>query len=109
VENHGGDRGGDTDRRSEAGVGSTDGDELQHGPLEYLYKRFSAYIEDRRRRRQRVLGGESVGSLARTTDIRISEEHHGPADARRFQYVPTYILRGLTELHLEFTLTGETK
>jgi cytochrome P450 len=34
--------------------------------------------------------------LDRTTDIRISEEHHGPADARRFQYVPTYILRGLT-------------
>jgi cytochrome P450 family 150 subfamily A5 len=40
--------------------------------------------------------------LARTTDIRISEEHHGPADARRFNYVPTFILRGLTDLHLEF-------
>jgi cytochrome P450 len=42
--------------------------------------------------------------LARTTDIRLSEEHHGPADARRFTYVPTFILRGLTELHLEFTV-----
>jgi cytochrome P450 len=42
--------------------------------------------------------------LDRTTDIRVSEAEHGPADARRFSYVPTYILRGLTELHLEFTV-----
>jgi cytochrome P450 len=41
--------------------------------------------------------------LDRMSDIRISEQHHGPADARRYQYVPTYILRGLTKLHLEFT------
>ena len=41
--------------------------------------------------------------LDRTSDIRISEQHHGPADDRRYQYIPTYILRGLTELHLEFT------
>src|ERR1700729_3995006 len=41
--------------------------------------------------------------LDRTLDIRISEKHHGPANDRRYQYVPTYILRGLTELHLEFT------
>ena len=40
--------------------------------------------------------------LDRTTDIRISEAHHGPAGDRRYQYIPTYILRGLTELHLEF-------
>jgi cytochrome P450 len=40
--------------------------------------------------------------LDRTSDIRISEAHHGPADERRYDYVPTYILRGLTELHLEF-------
>jgi hypothetical protein len=39
-------------------------------------------------------------------DIRVSEEHHGPADARRYEYVPTYILRGLTQLHLEFTPAG---
>jgi cytochrome P450 len=43
--------------------------------------------------------------LDRTTDIRISEAHHGPADARKYNYVPTYILRGLTELHLEFDLS----
>jgi cytochrome P450 len=42
--------------------------------------------------------------LDRTTDIRISEGHHGPAGDRRYQYIPTYILRGLTSLHLEFDL-----
>ena len=41
--------------------------------------------------------------LDRTTDIRISEGHHGPAGARRYHYVPTFILRGLTRLYLEFT------
>ena len=40
-----------------------------------------------------------------TDDIRISEAHHGPADARRYEYDPTYMLRGLRELYLEFTLT----
>jgi cytochrome P450 len=40
--------------------------------------------------------------LDRTTDIRISESEHGPAGDRRYRYIPTYILRGLTELHLEF-------
>ena len=38
----------------------------------------------------------------RTSDIRISEAHHGPAGARRYDYVPTFILRGLTNLHIEF-------
>jgi cytochrome P450 len=41
--------------------------------------------------------------LDRMHDIRLSEEHHGPAGARRFEYEPTYILRGLHSLHLEFT------
>jgi cytochrome P450 len=41
--------------------------------------------------------------LERTSAIRISEAHHGPAGARRYQYAPTYILRGLTKLHLELT------
>ena len=40
--------------------------------------------------------------LDRTRNIRLSEEHHGPPDARRFDYEPTWILRGLTNLHLEF-------
>lgn len=40
--------------------------------------------------------------LDRMRNIRVSEEHHGPADARRYTWEPTWILRGLTELHLEF-------
>jgi cytochrome P450 len=40
--------------------------------------------------------------LDRLRDIRLSDEHHGPPGARRFRYEPTWILRGLTELHLEF-------
>lgn len=38
--------------------------------------------------------------LASSREIRIDEAHHGEVDGRRFDYVPTYILRGLTELHL---------
>lgn len=41
--------------------------------------------------------------LDRLNDIRLDEAHHGTADARRFEYVPLYIIRGLQELHLEFT------
>ncbi|MFN8034798.1 MAG: cytochrome P450 [Acidimicrobiia bacterium] len=41
--------------------------------------------------------------LDRMRDIRISDAEHGPAGARRFDYAPTYILRGLTRLHLEYT------
>lgn len=40
--------------------------------------------------------------LERTRDIRLSEEHHGPPGDRRFRYVPTFILRGLTHLYIEF-------
>jgi len=36
-------------------------------------------------------------------DFHVSEQKHGPAGARRYVYEPTYLLRGLTELHLEFT------
>jgi cytochrome P450 len=41
--------------------------------------------------------------LDRTADIRISEAHHGPAESRRYSYEPTFVMRGLTELHIEFT------
>ena len=41
--------------------------------------------------------------LDRMRDIRLSEEHHGPAGDHRFEYEPTWILRGLNQLHLEFT------
>ncbi|MFI7667721.1 cytochrome P450 [Nocardia sp. NPDC049526] len=43
--------------------------------------------------------------LDRTTDIRIDEAVHGAADAREYEYVPTFVLRGLTALHLEFDIT----
>jgi cytochrome P450 len=39
----------------------------------------------------------------RTADIRISEAAHGPAGARRYEYSPIFMLRGLERLHLEFT------
>ncbi|EFC81815.1 cytochrome P450 [Parafrankia sp. EUN1f] len=44
--------------------------------------------------------------LDRMTDIRISESAHGPAGARQYEYEPTFILRGLTKLHLAFTPIG---
>jgi cytochrome P450 len=39
--------------------------------------------------------------LDRTTDITIAEEHHGPPDARHYNYLPTFFLRGLERLYLE--------
>ena len=41
--------------------------------------------------------------LDRITDIRISEADHGPAGDRHYRYIPTYFLRGLEALHIEFT------
>jgi cytochrome P450 len=41
--------------------------------------------------------------LERMRDIRLSDEHHGPPSARHFEYEPTWVLRGLHELHIEFT------
>ncbi len=40
--------------------------------------------------------------LARTTSIRISDAHHGPAGARNYYWLPTFILRGVAMLHLDF-------
>ena len=40
--------------------------------------------------------------LARVRNIRISEQHHGPAGARRFNFEPTYSFRSLSDLHIEF-------
>lgn len=41
--------------------------------------------------------------LDRMSDITIAEAEHGPPDARRYTYEPTWQMRGLTELHLGFT------
>ncbi len=43
--------------------------------------------------------------LDRMDDIRISEKEHGPAGARHYDYVPTYILRGVGRLYLDFEPT----
>jgi cytochrome P450 len=40
--------------------------------------------------------------LDRMANIRISEAAHGSADARHYEYEPTFIMRGLTCLHVEF-------
>lgn len=44
--------------------------------------------------------------LERTSEIRIDEAEHGPPDERRYEYAPTFILRGLEQLHLELTPAG---
>ena len=55
----------------------------------------------------RLEGRVSVERLLdRTSEIRIAEAHHGPPNACRYQYMPTYILRGLMALHLELTPAG---
>ena len=38
----------------------------------------------------------------RTNEIRVSESAHGPAGARRYEYLPTYMIHGLRTLNLEF-------
>jgi cytochrome P450 len=40
--------------------------------------------------------------LARMGNVRLSEAHHGNDNDRRYFYEPTYILRAMRELHLEF-------
>ncbi len=44
--------------------------------------------------------------LDRLGDITISETHHGAAGNRHFEYVPSFLLRGLQELHLEYSPIG---
>ena len=41
--------------------------------------------------------------LERTSNIEISDEHHGPPGDRDYSYAPTFILRGLTRLHVTLT------
>jgi cytochrome P450 len=40
--------------------------------------------------------------LDRAADFKISEAHHGPAENRVYEYDPTFIMRGLSALHVEF-------
>ena len=41
--------------------------------------------------------------LDRMVDIKLSVEHHGPASDRRFDFMPTYFMRALERLYIEFT------
>lgn len=41
--------------------------------------------------------------LDRMHDIRLSDEHHGPAGDRHFDYLPTYFMRAIDNLHLEYS------
>ncbi|MBX6388033.1 MAG: cytochrome P450 [Frankia sp.] len=41
--------------------------------------------------------------LERTSNFWIDEEKHGPAGHRRYRYLPTFMLRGLTRLHVEYS------
>lgn len=52
----------------------------------------------------RVEGQITVNRLLdRTRDIRVSEAKHGLPPNREYRYEPTFLLRGLKELHIEFT------
>jgi cytochrome P450 len=51
----------------------------------------------------RVEGRVTINRLLdRTRDVRISEAKHGARDERVYHYEQTFLLRGLTELHIEF-------
>ena len=41
--------------------------------------------------------------LDRMTDIRLSDAHHGPPGDRHFDYLPTFFMRAIESLHVEFT------
>lgn len=41
--------------------------------------------------------------LDRMDDIRVSDARHGPPGDRHWEYLPTWLFRGLTELNLTFT------
>ncbi len=47
--------------------------------------------------------------LDRMRTIRLSEEHHGPPSGRRFEYEPTWVLRGLRQIHIEFTTPSDER
>ena len=52
----------------------------------------------------RVEGQVTINRLLdRTRDIVISAAKHGAPSNRQYRYEPTFLMRGLTELHIEFT------
>ena len=49
------------------------------------------------------VGSRSTGSSTARRTSRSRRTAHGPADARRYEYLPTYFLRGLVQPRLELT------
>jgi cytochrome P450 len=44
--------------------------------------------------------------LRRARNIRLSDAHHGPAGNRHFEYEPTWMLRAMEHIHIEFDPVG---
>ncbi|NKY49004.1 cytochrome P450 [Nocardia vermiculata] len=82
------------------------------------------FVADRRNAREHIAFGRGIHTCAgaplariegritlsrildRLTDITIDESVHGSTAHRHYDYEPTFLLRGLRELHLRFTPTG---
>jgi cytochrome P450 len=45
--------------------------------------------------------------LDRMRDISIAEDVHGTAESRSYEYEVPFVLRGLAELHVNFTLSAD--
>ena len=55
----------------------------------------------------RVEGRVSIERiLDRMGDIAIDDNQHGPAGDRHYRYEPTFLLRGLSDLHITFSPAG---
>jgi len=88
------------------------------------FERADEFLIDRPNVRDHVAFGRGIhacpgGSLARTEarislnrlldrlgDIHIAEDQHGPPADRHYDWKPSFLLRGLEELYLEFTPLG---
>ena len=71
--------------------------------LELIHYSAPAHQREPARRR---MDDRGLTHISLSCDIAVSEAAHGSAGDRRYEYLPTYFLRGLINLHLEFTPTG---
>jgi cytochrome P450 len=87
---------------------------------ERRFERPDEFVVDRPNVREHVAFGRGIhacpgGALARAEarislnrlldrlgDVRISDTHHGAGDGRHYDWKPSFLLRGLEALHLEF-------
>ena len=88
------------------------------------FERPGEFQMDRRNARQHIMFGHGIHTcpgaplarsearvtierfLDRAEQIGIDESHHGPAGDRRYQFLPSYMFRGLVDLHLDYTPAG---